>query len=139
MRMRFWRRPLRAMLAAVREAGFRVEEIAGPDPAPEMAATDATAYAHLSRIAQFLFGLGPISACAGDQGPDLLIRAGLAFVIAGQTWERPRKWGELVPFITLRSPRFLGVLLIAGHPRQIAPRMTRDHRSAQNRERKIRI
>lgn len=30
MIMRFWHRPPRAMLAAVREAGFRIEEIAGP-------------------------------------------------------------------------------------------------------------
>ena len=71
-------------------------------------------------------------------GPDLLIRAGLAFVIVGQTWERPRKCGEFVPFITLRSPRFLGALLIVGHLRQISPRMTHDHRNARNRERKIR-
>jgi len=55
MTMRFWHRPLRAMLAAVRQAGFRVDDIAEPDPAPEMAAADPRAYAHLSRSAQFLF------------------------------------------------------------------------------------
>lgn len=55
MTMRFWHRPLRAMLAAIREAGFRVEEIAEPDPAPELATADPRAYTHLSRSAQFLF------------------------------------------------------------------------------------
>jgi SAM-dependent methyltransferase len=55
MPMRFWHRPLRAMLAALRAAGFRVEEIAEPDPAPDLAATDPDAYAQLSRSAQFLF------------------------------------------------------------------------------------
>lgn len=45
----------RAMRAAVREAGFRAEEIAGPDPAPGLAATDPRAHAHVSRSAQFPF------------------------------------------------------------------------------------
>jgi SAM-dependent methyltransferase len=55
MSMRFWHRPLRAMLAAVRGSGFSVEEIAEPDPAPELATTDPDAYRRLSRYAQFLF------------------------------------------------------------------------------------
>jgi len=55
MTMRFWHRPLRAMLAAVRGAGFRVDEITEPDPAPELAAADPVTFAHLSRRAQFLF------------------------------------------------------------------------------------
>ena len=55
MPMRFWHRPLRAMTAALRDAGFRVEEIAEPDPVPELAATDPQTYQWLSRGAQFLF------------------------------------------------------------------------------------
>jgi SAM-dependent methyltransferase len=55
MTMRFWHRPLRAMLAELRGCGFSVEEVAEPGPAPEMAATHPDAYRHLSRNAQFLF------------------------------------------------------------------------------------
>jgi SAM-dependent methyltransferase len=55
MPMRFWHRPLRAMMAALRDAGFRVDEIAEPDPAPELAAADPKTYQYLSRGAQFLF------------------------------------------------------------------------------------
>jgi SAM-dependent methyltransferase len=55
MTMRFWHRPLRAMLAALRGSGFSVEEIAEPDPATKLATTYPDAYRHLSREAQFLF------------------------------------------------------------------------------------
>jgi ubiquinone/menaquinone biosynthesis C-methylase UbiE len=55
MRMRFWHRPLRAMLAAFKAAGFVVEEIAEPDPSPEMAETAPEVFRRLSRDAHFLF------------------------------------------------------------------------------------
>lgn len=55
MRMRFWHRPLRAMLTAFTAAGFAVDELAEPDPRPEMADTEPDAYRKLSRNAQFLF------------------------------------------------------------------------------------
>jgi ubiquinone/menaquinone biosynthesis C-methylase UbiE len=55
MRMRFWHRPLRAMLAAFTASGFRVEDIDEPDPLPEMADSAPDAYRHLTRNAQFLF------------------------------------------------------------------------------------
>jgi len=55
MRMRFWHRPLRAMLAAIHAAGFTVEEIVEPDPHPDMATTAPDTYRHLGRNAQFLF------------------------------------------------------------------------------------
>ena len=55
MSMRFWHRPLRAMLAAFDAAGFGVEAITEPEPLPEMAATAPEIYEHLTRNAQFLF------------------------------------------------------------------------------------
>lgn len=55
MSMRFWHRPLRAMLAAFTASGFRVEDISEPDPQPEMAKHAPDSYRHLSRNAQFLF------------------------------------------------------------------------------------
>lgn len=55
MTMRFWHRPLRAMMAALHASGFSIQEIAEPDPAPELAAADPDAYRRLSRDAQFLF------------------------------------------------------------------------------------
>lgn len=55
MRMRFWHRPLRAMLTAFTSSGFAVDEIAEPDPRPEMADTAPDAYRKLSRNAHFLF------------------------------------------------------------------------------------
>ena len=55
MSMRFWHRPLRAMLAAFAAAGFHVDDIVEPDPRPEMADTAPRAYWRLSRNAQFLF------------------------------------------------------------------------------------
>lgn len=55
MRMRFWHRPLRAMLAAFTGSGFTVDDIVEPDPRPEMADEAPDAYRHLTRKAQFLF------------------------------------------------------------------------------------
>lgn len=55
MRMRFWHRPLRAMLAAFDASGFAVETIAEPDPQPEMAKSAPDAHRRLTRNAQFLF------------------------------------------------------------------------------------
>jgi SAM-dependent methyltransferase len=55
MTMRFWHRPLRAMLAAFTSSGFTVDEIVEPDPRPEMAETAPDAYERLSRNAHFLF------------------------------------------------------------------------------------
>jgi SAM-dependent methyltransferase len=55
MSMRFWHRPLRAMLAAFTTAGFGVDEIVEPDPQPELADVAPDTYRHLTRNAQFLF------------------------------------------------------------------------------------
>lgn len=55
MRMRFWHRPLRAMLSAFSAWGFAVDEIAEPDRCPEMASDSSDSYRHLTRNAQFLF------------------------------------------------------------------------------------
>ncbi len=55
MRMRFWHRPLRAMLAAFTASGFAVDDIVEPEPRPEMAEDAPDAYRHLTRNAQFLF------------------------------------------------------------------------------------
>lgn len=52
--MRFWHRPLRAMLAAFANSGFGVDDIVEPDPRPEMADAAPDAYRHLTRNAQFL-------------------------------------------------------------------------------------
>jgi SAM-dependent methyltransferase len=54
MRMRFWHRPLRAMLAAFTSSGFVVDEIVEPEPLPEMAEAAPDTYQRLSRDAQFL-------------------------------------------------------------------------------------
>ena len=53
--MRFWHRPLRAMLAAFADSGFAVDDIVEPDPLPAMAEVAPEAYRHLTRNAQFLF------------------------------------------------------------------------------------
>jgi SAM-dependent methyltransferase len=55
MHMRFWHRPLRAMMAAFKAAGFAVDEIEEPDPQPELADQDPQDYQNLTRRAQFLF------------------------------------------------------------------------------------
>lgn len=55
MRMRFWHRPLRAMWAAFTSSGFAVDEIAEPDPRPELAEVAPDTYERLTRDAQFLF------------------------------------------------------------------------------------
>jgi hypothetical protein len=55
MTMRFWHRPLRAMLTAFTAAGFTVDDIVEPDPRPELADADPGVYRHLTRNAQFLF------------------------------------------------------------------------------------
>lgn len=54
MMMRFWHRPLRAMLAAFRASGLVVQDIVEPEPAPELAEANPEAYRHLTRNAQFL-------------------------------------------------------------------------------------
>jgi hypothetical protein len=53
--MRFWHRPLRAMLAAFKAAGFAVDDIVEPEPEPEMANDAPNDYRHLTRNAEFLF------------------------------------------------------------------------------------
>jgi ubiquinone/menaquinone biosynthesis C-methylase UbiE len=55
MSMRFWHRPLRAMLAAFNATGFAVDDIVEPDPLPTMAHDAPDAYRHLTRKAQFVF------------------------------------------------------------------------------------
>jgi hypothetical protein len=55
MRMRFWHRPLRAMLAAFDASGFAVDTIAEPEPQLEMAQSAPDACRKLTRNAQFLF------------------------------------------------------------------------------------
>jgi ubiquinone/menaquinone biosynthesis C-methylase UbiE len=67
MRMRFWHRPLRAMLAAFTSSGFAVDEIVEPDPRPEMADTAPDAYQRLSRNARYLFF--SLTASTTDHGP----------------------------------------------------------------------
>ncbi|HJP77788.1 MAG TPA: class I SAM-dependent methyltransferase [Pseudonocardiaceae bacterium] len=58
MRMRFWHRPLRAMLAAFSVSGFAVEEISEPEPSPELAELDRDDYEFLRTEPLFiLFGL----------------------------------------------------------------------------------
>ncbi|MGW4126528.1 class I SAM-dependent methyltransferase, partial [Nocardia sp. NPDC004711] len=54
MSMRFWHRPLRAMLAAFAASGFRVDDISEPAPQPEMADQTPDAYRHLTRHPQFV-------------------------------------------------------------------------------------
>ena len=54
MRMRFWHRPLRAMLAAFTSSGFVVDEIVEPEPLAEMALSAPEVYQRLGRNAQFL-------------------------------------------------------------------------------------
>ncbi|QIS24729.1 methyltransferase domain-containing protein [Nocardia terpenica] len=49
MPMRFWHRPLRAMLAAFHSTGFTVDDITEPDPQPGMASIDPITYRKLSR------------------------------------------------------------------------------------------
>jgi SAM-dependent methyltransferase len=65
MRMKFWHRPLRAMLAAFTSSGFAVGDIVEPDPRPEMAEVAPDAHRQLSRHAQFLFFSLTASADAG--------------------------------------------------------------------------
>lgn len=54
MTMRFWHRPLRAMLATIRASGLAIADIIEPAPAPELAEANPDAYRHLTRHAQFL-------------------------------------------------------------------------------------
>ncbi|MFC4857249.1 class I SAM-dependent methyltransferase [Actinophytocola glycyrrhizae] len=54
MRMRFWHRPLRAMLASFARSGFAVDEIRAPEPRPEMADEAPDDYRHLVHKAQFI-------------------------------------------------------------------------------------
>jgi SAM-dependent methyltransferase len=53
MHMKFWHRPLRAMLSAFSASGFAVDDITEPDPRPEMASNAPDTYRHLTRNAQF--------------------------------------------------------------------------------------
>lgn len=55
MAMRFWHRPLRAMLAAFETSGFTVAAIREPEPHERMADSDPQTYRHLTRNPQFLF------------------------------------------------------------------------------------
>jgi len=54
MRVRFWHRPLGAMLAAFRDCGFALDDIAEPLPLPEMALSARDTYQELSRSPQFV-------------------------------------------------------------------------------------
>jgi ubiquinone/menaquinone biosynthesis C-methylase UbiE len=55
MRMRFWHRPLRAMLQALSAAGFRVEEIDEPAPEDSVRTSDPAAWASLTTEPRFIF------------------------------------------------------------------------------------
>jgi SAM-dependent methyltransferase len=54
MRMRFWHRPLRAMLTAFERGGFAMTRMVEPEPAPELAEASPKDFDHLRRNAQFL-------------------------------------------------------------------------------------
>lgn len=53
--VRFYRRPLSAVFAAVREAGFHVDDLAEPMPLPECAERFPDAYASLTTTPRFLY------------------------------------------------------------------------------------
>lgn len=53
--MRFWRRPLSAIFAAVAQAGWRVERLEEPRPLPACRELDPDAWARLSTKPAFLF------------------------------------------------------------------------------------
>jgi SAM-dependent methyltransferase len=50
----FWRRPLRAMTAAVRAAGLVIDDLVEPEPLPELAAQDPEDYEQLRTSPFFL-------------------------------------------------------------------------------------
>ncbi|AOS65278.1 GrpB family protein [Actinoalloteichus hymeniacidonis] len=54
-RVQFYRRPLSATFAAVRAAGFTVDELAEPQPLPECETTDPGAFAMLTGGPRFLY------------------------------------------------------------------------------------
>jgi len=54
-RVTFWRRPLTAMIAAFRAAGFGIEDIVEPMPVPECAERFPDDYARLTTSPRFLF------------------------------------------------------------------------------------
>lgn len=53
--VRFYRRPLSAVFAAIREAGFDIDELAEPAPLPECAERFPDAYASLTTAPRFLY------------------------------------------------------------------------------------
>ena len=55
MVMRFWHRPLRAMLEAFQATGFTLETITEPSPDPGVADRFPDAYGQLSTRPQFIF------------------------------------------------------------------------------------
>jgi hypothetical protein len=55
MRMRFWHRPLRAMLASFAARGFGLDEIREPEPSPAMGEVAPKAYRQLRRSTRFIF------------------------------------------------------------------------------------
>lgn len=55
MTMRFWHRPLHAMLDALKSAGFRLESLNEPQPAPEARSRFPEAYHDLTTKPRFLF------------------------------------------------------------------------------------
>lgn len=50
----FWRRPLRAMMAAIADAGFVIERLIEAEPLPELLEHDASAYKEISASPFFL-------------------------------------------------------------------------------------
>lgn len=60
--------------------------------------------------------------------------AGLLLMIAGQDGKTPPAATKTVPFTPVRPARLPGLRRIAGHPRQIVPRMTRDPRQVSPRQ-----
>jgi SAM-dependent methyltransferase len=55
MEVRFYHRPLSVMFAALRGAGFLVDEIVEPQPLPEVEQSDPRAYARLTTMPWFLY------------------------------------------------------------------------------------
>lgn len=55
VRMRFWHRPLRAMVTAMQEAGFTIDVVDEPEPEPALRELDPVAWRSLTTEPRFIF------------------------------------------------------------------------------------